>query len=393
MSDTEAFRSEPQSDIFFRAVDQLQMASYLSGVKQDLKSLVLYGANRPLLNYYGQAVVRKLQAQFPDSPLKIFASADTESLLENFNAILNEMSFEVATRPQKFNKPLEIWMIDKACTLSIQNLQLFAQLVQNFPGAGICAILLFESKSDNSTNIFRENPRFINWSLEVPTQEQKLSTLQLAKKTDQEEYVLKFFDDLSEKVATDLNPNKSSYQTKSKTQKRHVWHLVMLAFGALSIILAVTAVLRLELGGTVLAFMKKEQKLINKPIAIAKKESSQDILEPEVMLEELPEPATKGLRWLMSLEPNNYVMEYKTFSKLTEAQDYLADQEWLRRAHIVPVFSENLQVAQFMVVDGPYRTSELAKKAAARSVNSHDISIEKVASLLKFATRSSSKSS
>jgi hypothetical protein len=41
---------------------------------------------------------------------------------------------------------------------------------------------------------------------------------------------------------------------------------------------------------------------------------------------------------------------------------------------------------RYLLVDGPFRTSEIAKKAASRMPNSSDIVIENVGSLRGYAT-------
>ena len=149
--------SSANPDIFFRSVDRLQIESYLSALRQDNKSLVLLSKYQELLSYYGELVVRRISQEFPETSLEVLLPADTEGLLERFNAILNNLSFDVATKPNPKGVPDKIWLIQDANALGEKDIQILLKLIENFPGAGICAVLMFETNSNDSLSIFNNN--------------------------------------------------------------------------------------------------------------------------------------------------------------------------------------------------------------------------------------------
>ena len=56
------FLDRPASspEIFFRAVDRLQLESYLGALKKNNQSLVLVSDHKALLDYYGELVVKRI---------------------------------------------------------------------------------------------------------------------------------------------------------------------------------------------------------------------------------------------------------------------------------------------------------------------------------------------
>ena len=399
MPDINVLSNDSQTDIFFRAVDRLQLESFLGALSQDHKSLAIISPYTELLQYYGDVVIRRLHKKFPNVPMEIFVADDTDAILERFNVILNDLSFDEATKARQLNQPEKILVIQEAKKLDTRHLELLVQLIQNFPGAGICALLLLESSAPQSSNIFRDNSRFITWTPELPTQEQKQNLFDAAKKVGQEDMVSNFFAQLSHAEKRNVqqsNTNASAIQVantsgiKAKdketkdTKPTAIWPKLIIGFGLLAITLGVTVVLHPETGASLLTVFKLQSKAPIVETMTPPKVSPPDTLEPEVVMTELPEQATQGLNWLLNLHPDQYVLEYKTFEKISEAQTYLKSKASLKRAYIVPVFLENQPYSHFMVVDGPYPTAEAAKIAASRSSMLSDITIEKISSLIEF---------
>lgn len=184
-------------DIFFRAVDRLQIESYLTALRQDNKSLVLVSKYKELLTYYGERVVRRINQNFPQTSLEVLLPADTEGLLERFNAILNSLSFQVATKPTSKGMPDKIWLIQNANALGEKDIQILLKLIENFPGAGICAVLMFDASETESLPIFDNNPKINTWVLSLPTPEQKLNAIQEARRNGTEEIAIEFFNQLA----------------------------------------------------------------------------------------------------------------------------------------------------------------------------------------------------
>lgn len=396
MADIDVLSNDSQTDIFFRAVDRLQLESFIGALNHDHKSLVIVSPYPELLQYYGDVVIRRLHKKFANVPMEVVVADDTDAILERFNVILSDLSFEEATKSRDLNQPEKILVIQEAKKLGAHNLELLVRLIQNFPGAGICALLLFETSNAQTTPIFRDNNRFMTWALELPTADQKRNTFEAAKKTGQEDIVTNFFAQLSqaEKTVAPKMSNKPSASSAAPQQDRSsnakkkptaLWPKLVVGSGLLSITLGVTAVLHPEISTNLLAAFKSKAKTPVVEVKTSPKVEAPDTLEPEVLMTELPEQATQGLNWLLNLQPDQYVLEYKTFEKITDAQAYITSKASLKRAHIVPVVLEGQTEAHYMVVEGPHRSAEAARFAANRSSLIGDITIEKVSSLIEFS--------
>lgn len=421
MTDTEVHGHDSQTDIFFRVVDRLQLESFIGSLTQDQKSLVIVSPHPELTQYYGDVLIRRLQKKFVNVPIEVFVADNTDSILERFNVILTALSFDEATKARDLNQPEIIFVIQDAKKLGVQNLELLLRLIQIFPGSGISTLLMFDSAHAQTINIFKKNSRFMTWDLQLPTPEQKHNTLEAAKKTGQQELVSAFFAQFSETEKSTAQPishkpvasapeNKpeapSTAQTihlqppapstpeqkpeapsSVKKKKKPVahWPKLLIGGGLLSITMGVTAVLHPEISTKLLASLKPNS---NPPAAESTplpQVSPPETLEPEVVLTELPEKAVQGLNWALKLPPEHYVLEYKTFAKMLDAQAYLISKGSLDHARIVPVLEENHVEAQFMVVDGPHKSAEAARFAASRSALVADIAIEKVSSLVEYS--------
>jgi hypothetical protein len=92
----------------------------------------------------------------------------------------------------------------------------------------------------------------------------------------------------------------------------------------------------------------------------------------------MPEIALQGQRWLKTLPEDHFVLEFETFATAEEAQKEIEGKEWLKRTYVVPVRIEGSNETKFLLVDGPFRTAEMAKKAASRMPNPSAIVIENV---------------
>jgi septal ring-binding cell division protein DamX len=101
----------------------------------------------------------------------------------------------------------------------------------------------------------------------------------------------------------------------------------------------------------------------------------------------MPEVAAQGLKWLQGLPGDQFLLEFQTFSNVSNAEKFIASSELLKRAQIVPIYANDKPDLQFLVVDGPYRTTDIANKAASRLPGSAEVSIESVDSLRLFTTQ------
>jgi hypothetical protein len=398
--------SNPSPEIFFRAVDRLQLESALTSLRNENKSLVLLSQHKELLDYYGELVVQRVNREFPDTSLEIFLPADTESLLERFNTILNSMSFELATRPPTRGTPDKIWLLKNAGALEEKDLQILLKLLENFPGAGIGALMMFNTSGTSSAGFFDNHPRLNTWALSMPTKEQKLNAIQQARRNGTEEIAIEFFNQLAKAEKKSLAPkpetsNSSKSASKndaapemqastSSKQKKRVLPWVIIVAGLLSISVGVSAVLHPEFGEKLLGLFTPKGKNLK---AIQSEETlssaQNDPLSKDAR--EVPEVALQGQRWLMTLPEDHFVLEFQTFTNVQDAQNEISGKEWLKRSYIVPVRAEGSSDVKFLIVDGPFRTAEIAKKAASRMPNSSDIVIENVAGLRGYASPQKAK--
>ena len=403
--------ASPNPDIFFRAVDRLQIESYLTALRQDNKSLVLVSKYKELLTYYGERVVRRINQDFPQTSLEVLLPADTEGLLERFNAILNTLSFQVATRPTSKGMPDKIWLIQNANDLGEKDIQILLKLIENFPGAGICAVLMFNASKTESLPIFDNNPKINTWVLSLPTPEQKLNAIQEARRNGTEEIAIEFFNQLAkaekslsgirsvvpETSATGVEKSEAPTRTAtptsapkanpthgskaSSTSQKKILPWVVIVLGLLTISVGVSAVLHPEFGEKILSVFAAKNKSIKAVPSEDSTPSGNANEKDKDATTEIPEIALQGQRWLMKLPEDHFVLEFQTFATAQEAQKETEGKDWLKRTYVVPVRIEGANDVKYMLVDGPFRTAEMARKAASRMPNSSDIVIENVAAL------------
>jgi len=392
--------SPASPDIFFRSVDRLQLESYLTALRQENKSLVLLSKHKELLTYYGELVIQRIHQEFPQTKLEVLLPADTEGLLDRFNAILNDLSFEVATKQTSKGSPEIIWLIQNANALAEKDIEILLKLIENFPGAGICTVLMFDTSQTEALTFFDNNPKLNTWQLLAPTPEQKLNAIQQARRNGTEDIALEFFKQLAKaekKVAATpvSKPEVANQEVKAKTlapvkekrkapatQKLMPW--VVIVSGLLTISVGVTAILHPDFGDQILsAFAPKNKSL--KAIQSEDSPTASQANSSSSATSEIPDIAIQGQKWLMTLPSDYFVLEFQTYATAQAAQQEIEGQEALKRAYIVPVRVEGSEEVKFLLVDGPFRTAEMAKKAASRMPNSSDIVIENVEGLRGFA--------
>jgi len=384
--------SPASPDIFFRSADRLQLESYLTALRQENKSLALLSKHRELMTYYGELVVKRIHQEFPKTKLEVLLPADTEGLLDRFNAILNKLSFEVATKPTSKGAPDIIWLIQNANTLAEKDIEILLKLTENFPGAGVCAVLMFDTSQLDALTLFDNNPKLNTWLLSLPTPEQKLNAIQQARRNGTEEIAIEFFNQLAKaeknlstpkvtlteplQAASKAKVTPSVKQANQATSKKSFMPWVVIILGLLTISVGVAAVLHPEFGDQVLNVFSNKNKNIK---AVQSEDPSTNPANPSSKDDgAMPEIAMQGQRWLKTLPEDHFVLEFQTFATAQEAQNEIEGKDWLKRTYVVPVRVDGSSDIKFLLVDGPFRTAEMAKKAASRMPNSSDIAIENV---------------
>ena len=232
MSEFGARGQDSSSEFFFRVTDRLQMESCLTALAQDGKSVVISSDSNELIDHYGAAFGRRIKQKLPQPQLEVFLPRDTEAMLERFNQLLNTLSLDVATKLRSGMAPEKVWVVHDANAMGGHEIQLLTRLIQQFPGAGISVILMFTQGTSQGDGIASQNKQFISWSLERPTAEQKLATIQQARKNGQEDAAVDFFNRLSKSSVKKMPaaagsmasaaPVTSKQPPKSRPQKRPV---------------------------------------------------------------------------------------------------------------------------------------------------------------------------
>ncbi len=210
--------NDTSPEFFYRVTDRLQMESCLTALAQDSKSVVIYSQSSELLDYYGAAFVRRVKQKLTHSQVEIFMPRDTEAMLERFNKLLNTLSLDVATASRMGTSPDKVWVVYDANALGAHELQLLTRLIQQFPGSGVCIVLMFSSETTQNDDVTRPNKQFVSWGLDLPTSEQKLTAIQQARKNGQEELAVQFFSKLT-KATSKTSPAPSTVQAVAAARR------------------------------------------------------------------------------------------------------------------------------------------------------------------------------
>ena len=434
-------------EFFFRTADRLQMDSCITALAKEGKSVVIYSRSNELLDYYGASFLRRLKSELISSKVEVFMPTDTEAMLQRFNQLLSDLSLDIATKSRTGQAPEKIWVVHDASALGAHELELLARLIQQFPGSGVSAVLMFAAETAPSDVLTRQSKQFVSWALEMPTAEQKLSTIQQARKQGNEEAAVLFFNRLVKRSAnTDVpsvravesaaaaKPDKSRKQApppKKKAGNAVLWVLIVIAMLTLSV--GVASWLHPDVAnkvweqGTHLLGLTEEApkpaEMPSEPAPAAKDEPAGPKDEannpmpapganepgklpepapvaiapaapekvPDKVITELPEAALQGRAWLKGLPEDSFVLEHQSFASLREAQVAMKNKEWLANARIVPLFAEGKDEARFALVTGPFRSKDRAKNTITRLGLSNDVAIKAVPSALAQAVPNKSK--
>jgi hypothetical protein len=169
-----------RQDFFFRVADRLRMESCAHSLTAEGKSLMLYCPSSSLLSHYGGQLISRLRELAPRSSIEIFFPSNSEALVSRFNEVLANLSIDKATQSPASGMPDKIWVVHDANALTENELQLLTRLLQHFPGANVCAVLMLSGKTHPMPSLDTQNRRIVRWDMEVPTLEQAQQTLQQA---------------------------------------------------------------------------------------------------------------------------------------------------------------------------------------------------------------------
>jgi hypothetical protein len=185
-SSSDAF-SKP--DFFFRVADRLRMESCAHSLVNEGKSLMLYCPSSALLSHYGGQLIARLRSLAPRTSVEVFFPSNSEALVTRFNEVLANLSIDKATQSPEGGTPEKIWVVHDANALTENELQLLTRLLQHFPGAKVCAVLMLSGKTHPMNNMDTQNRRIVRWDMELPSLEQAEQTLQQASSEDSRQAV------------------------------------------------------------------------------------------------------------------------------------------------------------------------------------------------------------
>ena len=158
-------------DFFFKVSDRLNMESSLHSLLHEGKSLMLYCPASALVEHYGGQLIQRLRHLAPRSTVEVFFPANSEALVKRFNDVLSHLSIDVATQEANGQAPDKIWVVHDAHALPASELQLLTRLLQQFPGAQVCAILMLSGTKHPLISVDNQSRRIARWDMEVPTLE------------------------------------------------------------------------------------------------------------------------------------------------------------------------------------------------------------------------------
>ena len=237
-------------------------------VVKDGKSVVISSKTTELIDHFGAAFIRRLKRALPDTPIEVFMPPDTEAMLDRFNKLLTTIKLDEATKSRGGQLPEKIWVVHDANALATHELDLFTRLILQSPGAGIDAVLMFASESEQANKLASQNKQFVSWALELPTAEQKLSAIQQARKDGNEEVAVEFFNKLAKASSKKTTPllnaavasggnSKAASLQKDKTKKpkksKKTWTWIVAVSVLLLSSVGVAAILHPDLSEKVIA--------------------------------------------------------------------------------------------------------------------------------------------
>ena len=175
----------------------MQLEYCATAVLQEGKSVVIASNSKVMLDYYGTALINRVEKVLSEKSVKFFMPTDASAMLHQFNKLLGTFKLDIATQHRDGLLPEKIWVIHNAHALTKHELNLFTRLILKFPGAGVSAILMFSNVNEQVHQLADQNEKFLSWILDRPTPEQTKTALEQSKINGNEEAVLNFLNGIS----------------------------------------------------------------------------------------------------------------------------------------------------------------------------------------------------
>ncbi len=163
-----------------RTADRMRLEGCVNALTVEGLSLSLHCKHEALLDHYVRLMLTKLRESPESTQVEVYFPANTESLLERFNAALSNQSISDATRAPRNVQDLRVWVVHDAQKVSEPEMQLLARLIHNFPGSRIRALLLFHGSESEPEALQAFGRKLLRWHIDLPSPEQAIDALEMA---------------------------------------------------------------------------------------------------------------------------------------------------------------------------------------------------------------------
>ena len=171
---------QPHWGVVLRAADRMRLEGCVNALTREGLCLALHCPHEALLDHYVRMLLTRLRAEPAQHQVEVYFPANTDSLLDRFNAVLSGQSLSSATRPANDTSQVRVWVVHDAQKVSASELQLMAKLIQNFPGAQVRALLLFHGHQVDAERLEPFGRKVLRWDIELPSPEQAQTALDIA---------------------------------------------------------------------------------------------------------------------------------------------------------------------------------------------------------------------
>ncbi len=397
------------TEYFFQPLDRLRMDSCVNGLSREGMSLIVHCPNSFLLSHYSDYLIARIRTLMPQSTVEAYFPTDAQALIDSFNKVLAGLSLDQAMKPHDIGKVDRIWVVYDAQALPANELQLLGQLIQQFPGANIRAILMLAGAEPTENLISAMGRRILRWNITLPNAEQAQAMWLQAHSQGHEALLRPIFTQLklmshvpmaqrqgnatlSTKVIAKAKSKSSAFKNfkfKSLTQQFKNWraplHLPM-KFSAknwkwifsIMVLFAMSTGIMIWLQPQSFGFGKPKQSAAaaiapaavslpppSTPVEQSVNKSASDIdksaikyppLLPPPNGVELPAVAQEGQLWVQRQDPKLFLIQHGTFNMFGKAEQMQKLYAGLAESKIVAAYRPGESLAYFILVTGPYDT-------------------------------------
>ena len=163
-----------------RTADRMRLEGCINALTKEGLCLSLQCQSEALLDHYVRLMLTKMRDSAAQHQVEVYFPANTESLLDRFNAVLADQTLGDATRNPRDELPVRVWVVHDAQKVPEAEMQLLARLIQNFPGARIRALLLFHGIQADPSTLAAFGRKLLRWDIDLPSPEQAADAMESA---------------------------------------------------------------------------------------------------------------------------------------------------------------------------------------------------------------------